>query len=69
MARIKVHDGFVSVLTGDDSNAYRSAGRTPKPEITVPLFRARLDLHTAKRLAEALTEAVKVAEQAEREGQ
>ena len=62
MALIKIHDGFVSVLTGDDSNAYRSAGRPVKPEITIPMFRARLDLHTAKRLAEALAEAVKVAE-------
>jgi hypothetical protein len=58
--RIKVNE-LANVVTGEDATGYRSAGRQPRPQITVPHLRLRLSIDEAESLALALLEAVAVA--------
>lgn len=60
--RIKVNHSC-NVCTEEHSNAYRSAGRAPAAEITVPSLRIRLSVSEAEALAKHLTEAIAVAQQ------
>lgn len=62
--RHKVND-TCNVLTGDHSDAYRSYGQEPAPQITVPHLRLRLSIYEAERLATALAEAVAEAKRLE----
>ena len=64
MARIAI-GSICNVLTGNDSQAYRSAHPAHKvqPQITIPRFRARLYISEAKELIVALKNAVQIAEE------
>lgn len=61
MPRIHVNN-MVNVLTGDETKGYRSPGREPLPEITVPSLRARMSISEAKKLVECLSEGIVIAE-------
>jgi hypothetical protein len=63
MARINIQD-ICNVVTEEHSEAYRSEAQPiPRPQVTIPRFRARLSIEEANRLAQALTEAVRVAQE------
>lgn len=57
-------NNMVNVLTGDETKGYRSPGREPLPEITIPSLRARMSINEAKKLVEAIAQGIEVAEKA-----
>jgi len=60
--RVKLNKSC-NVVTGEHSNAYRpSNGQPPRPQVTVPQLRLRLDAHNARSLAADLLEAARTAE-------
>jgi hypothetical protein len=65
MARISVNS-TCNVCTGDESKAYRSKGKEPAVEITIPRFRVRLLVWEVRLLSQALQQAVDRAEEEER---
>lgn len=61
---IKVNDSC-NVKTEEDATGFRSFGKTPKPQITIPSFKLRLSIFEAARLVTHLAEAISIARQHE----
>jgi len=48
----------VNIVTEEHAHGFRSAGRQPKPQITIPSLKARLSIEDARILCEDLRFAV-----------
>lgn len=58
--RIQVNSSC-NVCTEEHATGFRSFGKTPKPQITVPAHKLRLSIYEAEQLADDLAQAIGIA--------